>query len=161
MAQQAQQSNASKRRPQTGRPLLDKARSEILPKLKDANANKSEEEEALVVSALDRAIFRDTNRLRTDPKSFLPYLEARLSHFRENTVWTPGVKVGEITKEGPAAVQEAIDFIKTMKPVAKLRWSKEMAMACRDHVVDVGPKGATGHNNTDGTTTWQRLERYG
>ena len=36
-----------------------------------------------------------------------------------------------------------------------------MALACRDHVMDSGPKGSTGHNSTDGTTSWQRLEKYG
>ena len=41
------------------------------------------------VSELDRAVFQATNRLRTDPKSFLPYLETRLTYFDGKVVNMP------------------------------------------------------------------------
>ena len=106
------------------------------------------------VSELDQAVFVETNRLRRDPKSFLPYLTKRLRYFRGNTVWMPGVKIGESTVEGPAAVKEAIECIKKMKPARELRWSSEIAKACQDHVFDQGPSGETGHAGTDGSDPW-------
>ena len=69
--------------------------------------------------------------------------------------------MGESTNEGPAAVQEAITFLENMQPVGELTWSSEMAKACRDHVLDQGPKGATGHTGSDGSTSWSRTARYG
>ena len=36
-----------------------------------------------------------------------------------------------------------------------------MAMAARDHTMDHGTKGLTGHKGSDGSTTSDRLERYG
>lgn len=113
------------------------------------------------VSELDRAVFVETNRLRTNPKSFLPYLKKRLANFKGKTIWMPGVKVGENTEEGPAAVVEAIEFLKKMTPIRELRWSAELAKASRDHVNDQGPKGATGHEGSDGSDPWQRISRYG
>ena len=36
-----------------------------------------------------------------------------------------------------------------------------MAMACSDHVDDLGPTGQTGHTGTDGSKFSERLNRYG
>ena len=88
------------------------------------------------MSELDQAVFAETNKLRKDPRSFIPYLQTRLSNFRDNTVWTPGVSCGETTNEGPAAVREAITFLENMQPISEVTWSSEMAKACRDHVLD-------------------------
>ena len=43
------------------------------------------------VSEVDQAVFAETNKLRKDPKSFIPYLKSRLTYFKGNTVWYPGV----------------------------------------------------------------------
>ena len=88
------------------------------------------------VSIVDQAIFAETNKLRKDPKSFIPYLKSRLTYFKGNTYYTPGVESGESTDEGPAAVQEAITFLENMQPVGELAWSPGIAKACQDHVID-------------------------
>ena len=43
------------------------------------------------------------------------------------------------TKDGVAAVHEAIEMLKKQKPVIPLNWSMEMSYATKDHVEDVGP----------------------
>ena len=82
------------------------------------------------VSDLDWQVFEETNRLRTDPQSFIPYLEERLQYFDGNGLYLPGSNMGLITNEGPAAVQEAIEFLMSAQPVEPLEWRTGMAMAC-------------------------------
>ena len=36
-----------------------------------------------------------------------------------------------------------------------------MDHACKDHVLDIGPKGIISHSGSDGSTPFQRLDRYG
>jgi uncharacterized protein YkwD len=74
-----------------------------------------------------------------------------------------------MTNEGVAAVDEAIAFVSEQAELAKSGKGKlspltlvpGLSAACRDHVVDTGPRGMLGHDGSDGSTTAQRIERYG
>ena len=55
------------------------------------------------MSELDKAVFIETNKLRKEPLSFVPYLETMLTHFRGNILVRPG-QISILTSEGPAAV---------------------------------------------------------
>jgi hypothetical protein len=67
---------------------------------------------------------------------------------------------GVETVEGKAAYTEAINFLKTQKPVAALRWASELAIAAQDHVNDIGPKGIMSSIGSDGSMPQDRLARY-
>ena len=54
------------------------------------------------------------------------------------------------TKEGAEAVQDAIDYLGGCNSIHPLNWSPEMAMAAKDHVLDIGPKGLITHTSTEG-----------
>ena len=45
------------------------------------------------------------------------------------------------TKEGKAAVAEAIEFLKNQEPSQPFKFSGEMMEAAKAHVEDIGPKG--------------------
>ena len=76
---------------------------------------------------MDWEIFVETNRLRTDPHSFIESLEERNEYFgKDNILWIPG-KNGLRTKEGSVAVDEAIEYLRTVEPVAALEWRSGMA----------------------------------
>ena len=92
------------------------------------------------VQELDRQVFELANRLRADPRSFIPYLQEMLGRFDGDSLRQPG-KTTLRTKEGPAAVNEAIEYLNRAEPVRLLRWNAELAKAARDHLVDIGPKG--------------------
>ena len=112
------------------------------------------------VQELDRQIFELANRLRGDPRSFIPYLQEMLGRFDGDSLRQPG-KTTLRTKEGPAAVNEAIEYLNRAEPVRMLRWNAELGKAARDHVVDIGPKGLVQHESSDGTPVKERLKRYG
>ena len=60
---------------------------------------------------LDREIFELMNRVRTDPKAFVPHLQDMIGRFEANNLLKQPGKTTLRTKEGPAAVNEAIDFL--------------------------------------------------
>jgi len=43
----------------------------------------------------------------------------------------------------------------------KLEWSEALAMAAKDHCDDTGPAGRVGDTGADGSSTSQRVARYG
>jgi uncharacterized protein YkwD len=45
--------------------------------------------------------------------------------------------------------------------LSPLIWSDELALAAQDHCRDTGSQGTTGHEGTDGSQSWDRIERYG
>jgi len=78
-----------------------------------------------------------TNQLRTNPTQFIEYLEDRLQYFDGDILWLPG-RNGLRTFEGPAAVEEAIQFLRDAEPVSEFEWRSGMARSCDDHVNDTG-----------------------
>ena len=96
----------------------------------------------------DLEVFKCHNQARTDPQSLIPHLEKRLKKFKGKTIiggYGDGDGINIATEEGPAAVQELIDFLRNQEPLPALEWQAELMLACRDHVLDTGGAGTTGH----------------
>ncbi len=115
---------------------------------------------ASYLSSLEQQVIVETNKVRTNPKSYLPIMENYRKRFQGNRV-----KISNNTylrtQEGVKAVDEAIAFLKSARPVGALSASKGMSLGARDHVKDQGPKGATGHDGSDGSNPFNRINRYG
>ena len=109
---------------------------------------------------LAREIAEETNRLRDDPASYVPYLEAWLPKFDGLVMERPG-RAFLRTEEGAPAVEEAIAALRAARPAGPLQWSGGLARAAGDHVRDQGPIGGTEHRGTDGSDPARRMERYG
>ena len=122
--------------------------------------NQTSSEKISYLSTLEKQVIDETNKVRTNPQSYLPILENYKKRFQGNRV-----KISHntylITQEGVKPVDEAIAFLKSVSPVGALRPSKGMSLGARDHVKDQGSKGATGHDGSDGSSPSGRINRYG
>lgn len=109
---------------------------------------------------LQKAVVAELNVARTQPMKYVEYLKAHKlkfngNHYREDD----GRKMS--TKEGVAAVDEAIEFLSKQKPLGELKFSEGLSLAALDHVEDTGPAGITGHTGADGSDAAARVQRYG
>lgn len=109
----------------------------------------------------ETAVLEEVNLARTHPAEYATYVEEHKRNFKGPiAVVVDGRKITR-TVEGFRAVDEAIAFLQSVKPVPALSASGPLTRAARDHVMDTGPSGITGHIGTDGSHPWERLARYG
>jgi len=105
-------------------------------------------------------ILRLLNRARRNPRSMLTLLDKRWHKIdvHDRIAKDKGVYL-QLT-EGRKGVEECMRFMRLQTPVHELELSDELCQAAQDHVNDIGPKGHTGHTGTDGSITWDRVNRY-
>lgn len=64
-------------------------------------------------------------------------------------------------REGDRAIQEAVRFLQRARPLPPLTACDGLTRSAMAHVADSGAHGTRGHEGTDGSHTWDRVERYG
>lgn len=57
-------------------------------------------------------------------------------------------------------MEELIEYLKNVEPTHALEWDDNIAKASKDHVENMAPSGATGHDGVDGSTMGDRMDRY-
>lgn len=112
------------------------------------------------LTALEAEVLREMNLARAKPAGYAESLAERRKYFREKRFKRPR-ETAILTREGVSAVDEAIEYLRTVKPVGALRPSPGISRAARDHVLDQGPSGGLGHRGNDGSRMADRVSRYG
>ncbi|MGE5856528.1 MAG: CAP domain-containing protein [Syntrophaceae bacterium] len=110
--------------------------------------------------ALEEGIVKEVNLARTDPGAYASWLRGQRQYYRGNQLRRPG-EVPVRTKEGLAAVNEAIRWLEKQRPVGALGTSRGLSLAARDLVAPQGASGGFGHTAPDGSTPSARIERHG
>jgi uncharacterized protein YkwD len=110
--------------------------------------------------SFEQQIVAELNSARQHPRFFAERLRSYRRYFRGKIVRYPQKPEGLLTKEGVAAVDEAIGFLERQPVVGPLAPAPLLARA-GDHVAEQGPRGATGHISRDGANPRDRVRRRG
>ena len=107
----------------------------------------------------DLEIVAELSLARTDPLGYARFLEEFRSTLRPDGFAVLGAVLLQ-TREGAAAVDEAIAFLRGAAPLPPLAHVDALARAARDHVLDLGPRGMIGHGGADGSSFADRVARH-
>lgn len=110
-------------------------------------------------STSGRAVIREMNLARQNPALYASFLQELRSQMSGNVLILPG-HTRLRTKEGTAAVDEAIRFLQNAQPLPPLAFSPGMSRAAADHCTDQAG-GGFGHEGRDRSHAGQRIARYG
>jgi hypothetical protein len=103
--------------------------------------------------------FTEVNKMRKDPAYLIPALENLSKDFKGDILYRPG-EIPLQTVEGVAVIDELIEELKTQASLGDLERKEDLDSASRDHANDIGPKGLTSHDGSDGSNCSDRIERY-
>lgn len=113
------------------------------------------------VQTVGRAdIVAELNAARTDPAAYARKARALRALFSGDRIERPG-EIALVTREGPAAVDEAIAFLERQTPLPALRENPGLARAAADHAGEQGRTGEVAHVGADGSSPSDRMRRYG
>lgn len=114
----------------------------------------------LLSTPQEREILAEINLARTNPAQYLRYLEDFKPFYRGKEIkYSDGSTL--ITNEGISALEEAINFVRALKPLPPLELRKGLILGAKDHVNDLFKTGQSGHRGSDGSILEDRLNRYG
>jgi len=99
--------------------------------------------------SLEAKVLAEVNYARTHPADYARVLRDYRDHPDD----------GESSIEGPAALDEAIDFLERQTPLPPLKPDVKLGRSASGYALDQGPGGLTGHVSPDGATLSDRIHR--
>jgi len=99
--------------------------------------------------SLEARVLEEVNHARTHPADFARLLRDYRDHPQD----------GRTTIEGPAALDEAIEFLDRQAPLPPLKPDAGLARSAAGFARDQGPQGYTGHASADGASLSDRVHR--
>ena len=104
-------------------------------------------------------VFNEQNRVRTNPESYIEKLESATKFFKDKIFRHPAELPIE-TYEGVQGFYNAIEFLRNQEPAEPFQYVNELSQACKDHAKDLGSKGLSSHEGSDGNGLSERIEKY-
>ncbi len=109
---------------------------------------------------LQKTILAEINLLRKDPRAYAGFLEQMKSAMEGNiAVFSGGRRI--VTKEGTAAVDEAIRVLKREKSLPVIENSPGLAKAAALQLADLKENHTLGHLGKDGSDELGRMSKFG
>lgn len=110
---------------------------------------------------LEADVLAELNRARADPQRYADDLRDYRNGFDGFVAYSRETPDGIMTKEGPAAVDEAIAFLERQPPLPPLGETGLLSKGAGDLVADQGRSGQVGHISTGGLDPSARMLRHG
>lgn len=114
---------------------------------------------SLNLEELKKSVITEVNRIRADPHCYIPILK-EYSYCFDGMILRRPDDFPIKTKEGPAAYEQAIAFLKKQKPLNVLTHDARISRACEDLLEDIGQTGQLSHETSDRRNVSDRLEAY-
>ena len=111
------------------------------------------------LSPVESEVVAELNLARGAPAEYASFLRDYRSHIRGNLYERAG-EISVMLDEGVRAVDEAIAFLERQKPIGALAVSLGLSRSAKDLALDQA-SGRTGHRASDGSSPFDRMERYG
>jgi uncharacterized protein YkwD len=111
-------------------------------------------------NSIEQAVLREINTARKNPEIYLAYLEDYRKLFKGKTVHFPNESTME-TSEGTIAVDEAINYLKTVSKLDSYKFSETLAKPANLQLKDLIENNSLGHFGKDGSNLPQRISRFG
>lgn len=109
----------------------------------------------------EKAVVLEINKLRSNPAAYArEYLEPMLKMYKGKMLYMPD-NDPIITREGIAALQDAIRALKSAKPAQPMLPDPRLTKASADHQQDQTKSGKTGHKGSNGSSIDDRISKYG
>jgi hypothetical protein len=131
----------------------------IFAALLSARTSRAEAKPAPRRSENGAAVVREMNLARQHPDVYAGYLEEVRAHFRGDFLVLPGGTMLR-SRDGVAAIDEAIRFLRRARTTAPLIISPGISLAAAEHVADQAA-GVFGHGGSDQSNPGDRMNRHG
>ena len=109
-----------------------------------------------------RNIFNLINKFRANPRDLARHLERLKKYLDISTnILSEPDKIQIQMVEGEEVFNEAINYLKNLRPLQPFQWEDALAQSAQEHVDDIGPKGLLLYQSSDGTEPEDRITKYG
>jgi hypothetical protein len=108
---------------------------------------------------MEREIIVYLNDVRTSPEKYADHLK----DLKERPGW-PARPESETPSAGskvPTGMDETVLSLQDREPPLPFKVSKGLSLAARNLVQDLGPKGLRGHEGSDRSSPFERMNKYG
>ena len=102
---------------------------------------------------IEKQLFIEHNKLRKNPKSYIPLLQSTFPYFRKNNtiLHFPQEKPYK-TYHGKVPIKSAIDFLSSQIPQHELTYSKSLSFACAKYLND--------SSSSNALSLWEAVEPF-